>query len=363
MQEQIEKLEKTRAQVMAKPDSPTDDAAAPTNYSQIKDIAPRLELESQLKANQIEIKNHQNEIKELTAKLADYQNRLGRAPVREQQLADITRDYDQSRANYDSLLGKMNQSEMATNLEKRQQGEHFRVVDAPNLPTKPYSPNRLKLSLMGLFAGLALGAVFTMGAEFTDDRVHSERVLKKMIPVDVIAEIPSLATVDEQSTQRREIWVALISAAVAMFIIAVGLGSRICAASLYMYKGFFHSKTKPLRDHSRSFVPVCYAQAQRGVGVALLRRATSQGLRGDDRRSGHRQDVADPLPARTAHAEPSWLRLRLQQSLERDGVPAVCRRRLWADGVRQGKRRAVAEHQRLPGGASSAQAHDIAGGR
>jgi capsular polysaccharide biosynthesis protein len=118
----------------------------------------------------------------------------------------------------------MNQSEMATNLEKRQQGEHFRVVDAPNLPTKPYSPNRLKLSLMGLFAGLALGAVFTMGAEFTDDRVHSERVLKKMIPVDVIAEIPSLATVDEQSTRRREIWVALISAAVAMFIIAVGLG-------------------------------------------------------------------------------------------------------------------------------------------
>jgi hypothetical protein len=77
---------------------------------------------------------------------------------------------------------------------------------------------------MGLFAGLALGAVFTMGAEFTDDRVHSERVLKKMIPVDVIAEIPSLATVDEQSTRRREIWVALISAAVAMFIIAVGLG-------------------------------------------------------------------------------------------------------------------------------------------
>jgi polysaccharide chain length determinant protein (PEP-CTERM system associated) len=224
VREQIEKLEKTRAQVVAKPDSPTDDAAAPTNYSQIKDIAPRLELESQLKANQIEIKNHQNEIKELTAKLADYQNRLGRAPVREQQLADITRDYDQSRANYDSLLSKMNQSEMATNLEKRQQGEHFRVVDAPNLPTKPYSPNRLKLSLMGLFAGLALGAVFTMGAEFTDDRVHSERVLKKMIPVDVIAEIPSLATVDEQSTRRREIWVAVISAAAAMFIIAVGLG-------------------------------------------------------------------------------------------------------------------------------------------
>ncbi len=81
--------------------------------------------------------------------------------MREQQLADITRDYDQSRANYDSLLAKKNQSEMATNLEKRQQGEHFRVVDAPNLPIKPYSPNRLKLSLMGLFAGLALGAVFT----------------------------------------------------------------------------------------------------------------------------------------------------------------------------------------------------------
>jgi polysaccharide chain length determinant protein (PEP-CTERM system associated) len=222
IKDQILKLEKTRAQAVAQPDSPNDDSAPPTSYSQIKDMAPRIDLESQLKANKIEIKNHQDEIKDLTAKLGAYQSRLSRAPVREQQLLDITRDYDQSLANYNQLLAKKNQSEMATNLEKTQQGEHFRVVDAPNLPTKPYSPNRLKLSMMGLFAGLALGAVFTIGAEFTDDCVHSERVLKKLIPVEVIAEIPSLSTPDEQYTQRKSLWIALLATAAAFFVIAVG---------------------------------------------------------------------------------------------------------------------------------------------
>lgn len=223
LKEQIAKLEKARQQAAAaKPDTATDESTGPTSYSQLKDMAPRLDLESQLKANQIEIKNRQNEIQQVTARLSDYQSRLNRAPVREQQLADITRDYDQSRANYDSLLAKKNQSEMATNLEKRQQGERFRVVDPPNLPSKPYSPNRLKLSMMGLFAGLALGAVFTMGAEITDDRIYSERVLKKLIPVEVIAEVPPLSTVDEQHARRRTLWVALLSTGVAFFIIAVG---------------------------------------------------------------------------------------------------------------------------------------------
>ena len=53
------------------------------------------------------------------------------------------------RPTIDSLLAKKNDSEMATNLERRQQGEHFRILDPPSLPVKPYFPNRLKLCGIG----------------------------------------------------------------------------------------------------------------------------------------------------------------------------------------------------------------------
>ena len=103
-------------------------------------MSPMAELESQLKVNRIEIANREHALEELKGKIAEYQARLNREPVREQQLADLTRNYDQSRANYDTLLKKRNDSELATSLERRQQGEHFRILDPPSLPVKPHSP-------------------------------------------------------------------------------------------------------------------------------------------------------------------------------------------------------------------------------
>ncbi len=72
-------------------------------------------------------------------------------------LADLTRGYDQSKANYDGLLKKKNESAMATSMELLQQGERFRILDPPSLPLKPDFPNRLKFCGMGLGIGLALG--------------------------------------------------------------------------------------------------------------------------------------------------------------------------------------------------------------
>ncbi len=115
-------------------------------------------MESQLKANRVEIANRQQEIKEVQAKIGQYQARLNMAPVMEQQFADITRDYDQSKADYETLLKKKNESEMATDLEKTEQGEHFRMLDPPNLPVKPFKPKRLLFCAGGLAAGILLGS-------------------------------------------------------------------------------------------------------------------------------------------------------------------------------------------------------------
>ena len=68
---------------------------------------------------------------------------------------------------------------------------------------KPHSPNRLKLSAIGLVVGLLLGAVVSAGAEMTDDRLYTEKELKNLMPADVIAEIPGITTLREERDQRR----------------------------------------------------------------------------------------------------------------------------------------------------------------
>jgi uncharacterized protein involved in exopolysaccharide biosynthesis len=104
-----------------------------------------------------------------------YQDRVAASPAVEEEYKAITRDNQTAQAFYDDLLNKMNQSKMATDLERRQQGEQFRVMDEPNLPESPSSPKRPVYVGGGLAAGLILGLLIVGLLEYLDTAVRSER--------------------------------------------------------------------------------------------------------------------------------------------------------------------------------------------
>jgi len=225
--EQIARTERIREQIVADMDKPGNDPTPVTVAPKSIDLksAPLLELESQLKANRVEIANHEAEIKDEQNKINQYQARLNMAPVMEQRFADITRDYDQSKTDYESLLAKKNQSEMSTHLEKTQQGEHFRMLDPPNFPIRPYKPNRLMLCGAGFAVGLVLGGGFAFGKEKLSGKIYGEREIKKLVPFEVIAEIPPIESLKEQSSHRRSAWFA--GAAAVVIVGCILLGSAV----------------------------------------------------------------------------------------------------------------------------------------
>ncbi len=225
VKDQIAQTVKMRQQILSdmKSANQTDGAAgASQDPADSQDTPAMAELKSQLQANKIEIANRERSIAALNTKISDYQGRLGQEPVREQQLADLSRGYDQSKANYDDLMKKKNASALSTSLTERQQGEHFRVLDPPSLPVKPDFPNHLKLCGIGVGVGLFLGVALAGGTEFLDDRIHSEKELKALIPVGVLSEIPSIATPAEEVEQARSATLAWIAAAVVFTSILVG---------------------------------------------------------------------------------------------------------------------------------------------
>jgi len=162
------------------------------------------QLQSQLQANQVEITNRESSIEGLKARIGEYQGRLNMAPSTEQQLDDLTRGYDQSKANYDELLKKKEASEMATSMEEMQQGERFTILDPPTLPSRPDFPDRLKFCGIGLGVGLALSLIVAGGFEFMDDRLHTEKEIKTLLPIPVISDIPAIVSLaDEQNSRKR----------------------------------------------------------------------------------------------------------------------------------------------------------------
>jgi len=228
LKDEIAKTEKLRDQLLAGlknkgSDNATDTSASAidpgTDTAQASMMAP---IQSQLRSNQLEITNREHSIAALKAKVDDYQARLNQEPIREQQLADLTRGYDQSKANYDDLLKKKNESKMATSMELLQQGGRFRVVDAPSLPQKPEFPNRLKFCGIGLAVGLALGGVVAGAFEMMDDRLYDAKEIRKLLPADVIGEIPAIVNLADQQIARRKVWLGWATAAVVLATIVAG---------------------------------------------------------------------------------------------------------------------------------------------
>lgn len=230
LKEQIAKTERMRSQLLAslkeKAANPThsaDDAeAAAAQAPDSAQGAMLLQLRGQLRSNQVEIANREHSIAALKAKIEEYQGRLNQEPIREQQLADLTRGYDQSKATYDDLLKKKNDSAMATSMELLQQGERFRIMDPPSLPQKPEFPNRLKFCAIGIGIGLALGVLVAGAFEMMDGRLHSEKEIRSLLPVDVIVEIPAMVNRSDTEQSRRKLLVGWVTAILVFGAILVG---------------------------------------------------------------------------------------------------------------------------------------------
>jgi uncharacterized protein involved in exopolysaccharide biosynthesis len=120
-----------------------------------------------------------------------YQSRIQLTPVVEEEHKQLTRDYQQSLAFYNDLLRKKQQSQLATNLEMRQQGEYFRVMDPPNLPESPTYPNRPLIALGGLGGGIGLGLVLAFVMEMLDKSLRTEADVIFHLKLPALALLPA----------------------------------------------------------------------------------------------------------------------------------------------------------------------------
>ena len=223
VKDQIAKTEKMRDELIAK-SKVAGNSGAQVNDGAAGDSSQSttpLQLQSQLQATEAEITNREQAVTALKARVNGYQGRLNDEPASEQQLADLTRGYDQSKANYDDLLKKKNESEMATSMEQMQQGERFTMLDPPSLPLKPDFPNRLKFCGIGLGVGLALGLIVVGSFEVMDDRMHSEKEIKLLLPAAVLSEIPEIVNpADERTGKKKLVLGWAMTAVVAATILA-----------------------------------------------------------------------------------------------------------------------------------------------
>jgi polysaccharide chain length determinant protein (PEP-CTERM system associated) len=161
------------------------------------------QLRAQLRATELGLQEKRAEQAQLGSAVRLYQDRIASSPLVEEQYKELTRDYDTAKRFYDDLLVKSNQSKMATDLERQQQGQQFRVLDPPNLPDAPTFPNRAIFFGGGLILGLALGFGMAAFLEYKDTALRSERDVYAFTRLPTLGLIALSTQLTEKDKQTR----------------------------------------------------------------------------------------------------------------------------------------------------------------
>ena len=183
-------------------------------------------LRRQLNEIKLRLSSLLREERDLHKRTAIYQRRVESAPMREQQITQLTRDYENTKTSYEDLLNKKMEAQMSENLEKRRKGEKFQILDPANFPEKPYLPNRPKIIAMGFVGGLGSGMGLAILLEALFPAFYSLKQLQQQASdVPIAFSIPYISTKAERTRNWHRAAVGLL-VAVGILVLSIYLLNR-----------------------------------------------------------------------------------------------------------------------------------------
>jgi len=182
---QIEDLKKRMAETPTPKSQPTGAQLALREPPSIQ------QLRTRIKQDEFAIADLTKRQSQIQDQIRAVQSRLQASPVIEQQLKELTRSYQTASEMYNELLKKRENAAMATDLEHQQQGETFKVLDAPSLPSSPSFPKKTLFVGGGGGAGLALSLGILYLLALTDKALYTERDVELCLKLPVLASVPS----------------------------------------------------------------------------------------------------------------------------------------------------------------------------
>jgi uncharacterized protein involved in exopolysaccharide biosynthesis len=220
LEQQVEKLEASAAA-----EAPGDPIAAPALKVTVEQQARRSRLQEMgatIESLERQIQFKEELERQQRSTLAEYQHRIDEIPGVETEWVALMRDYDTMQAAYRELLTKSEHSKVAVDLEKRQIGEQFRVLDPARAPVRPAEFNRVQVNAMGAAIGLVIGIALGALLEYRDTSFRTGQDVLEVLKLPVVALVPYVMTApDRQRTRRRLLFTSI---AAAVFAVAGGYG-------------------------------------------------------------------------------------------------------------------------------------------
>lgn len=145
----------------------------------------------------------------MRARVAEYQRRYdtlraaaNRIPQVDAEFTQLTRDYEVNKKQYDSLLARRESAALTGDMEANNTVMNFKIIDPPQVPSKPASPNRLVFVSAVLIAAIAAGVLFAFLMSQLKPTIGDERRLRLVTGLPVFGTV--VMALSEAQKRRRK---------------------------------------------------------------------------------------------------------------------------------------------------------------
>jgi polysaccharide chain length determinant protein (PEP-CTERM system associated) len=179
-----DELATARKEVVVNRERPASDRVA-----QLQTDPVYRQIESDREMSRLRIRELERADIDMRRQMGVFQSRVESAPMVEQQLALVQRDYDLEKQQYGELSAKLRAASMAENVERNRTGEQFSLLYSAPYPTEPSKPIPLRVMLLAIVGGICIGGVLMLGREYLDRSVHDVRELRDELDLAVLGEV------------------------------------------------------------------------------------------------------------------------------------------------------------------------------
>jgi polysaccharide chain length determinant protein (PEP-CTERM system associated) len=167
----------------------TNTAYTQEQFLSSKILGDQIRQQSETRA---EINNLEEDIRKLKFQVSIYQQRIERTPKREEELMTLNRDYENIQASYSSLMNRKLEAEVAVNMEKKQKGEQFSIIQTAEVPRDPLSPNLKALFIFAFMISISFGSGLIFLLDYFDISLRNPDEFESDLGVPVLATIPKI---------------------------------------------------------------------------------------------------------------------------------------------------------------------------
>ena len=219
-----------------------------TDSTEIQDLSEdrgitqaEINLANRLRGIELEIVNIKAEGAQLNSQMKWYQTQVENTPKREQELMSLNRDYRNIQETYNSLLSRKLEAEIAVNLERKQKGEQFRILNPAKPPIRPFKPDIRRILLMTVGLGFALGCGLAYLRETMDTSFRRPEDVEEVLQIPIIASLPFTYNAKELGRLKRKKILTVVSVGLTFLLLGVVMVLSIKGvdATINFVKDFF----------------------------------------------------------------------------------------------------------------------------